>query len=272
MNEITQARVRSAWFIRLAEHTSLADFSVSVAGLSNSIAAVDEGDGCIIVRKDEDGHVAVAFARIYRSRVTSDAVTVHFDGIVRLDPPWDLASLGVTPPDTDVSISRLDWEAFEKARIEVLGRLALLNKERYEEKAAQWLHSTGKTAEKKTTTRKNRLTAELYDTPSCFDRDFHKITEPPSPKMDIFSNQQEPKPTEEKGNECGTKPIDQILAWLKPYPCWHTKRDIIAGYQADDNAWDDTVDELLKDDFIDAQDRNGEVEYRAAQPLEHQYE
>ncbi len=217
MNEITQARVRSAWFIRLAEHTSLADFSVSVAGLSNSIAAVDEGDGCIIVRKDEDEHVAVAFARIYRSRVTSDAVTVHFDGIVRLDLPRDLASLGITPPDTDVSISRLDWAAFEKARIEVLGRLALLNKERYEEEAAQWLHSTSKTA-------------EIYDIPSCFDRDFHKITEPPSPKMDIFSNQQEPKPTEEKGNEWGTKPIDQIFAWLKPYPCWHTKRDIIAGY------------------------------------------
>ena len=81
MNKITQPRVRSAWYIHLTDHTSFADFSVSVVGLSNSIVAVDEGDGCTIVRKNEDGHVAIAFARVYRSRITSDAVTVHFDGI-----------------------------------------------------------------------------------------------------------------------------------------------------------------------------------------------
>jgi len=105
----------NAWLVRLSDRASIVDLSVMVTGHQNDHISVREGDGCIIVRKDEDGHVAVAFARVYRSRITSDAVTVYFDGIVELETPPDLASLGVTPPETDAPISRLDWPVFEKA-------------------------------------------------------------------------------------------------------------------------------------------------------------
>jgi hypothetical protein len=108
-------KICSAWFLTLSNDVQLTEFSVTMVGHQNDCASVREGDGCMIIRKDKYGQVAVAFARIYCSRVTSDAMTVHFDGIVRLDPPPDLASLGVTPPETDAPISRLDWPIFENA-------------------------------------------------------------------------------------------------------------------------------------------------------------
>jgi len=108
-------RISNAWLVRLGDHASLADFSATVTGNANTNAPVEEGDGVLILCKEENDLVAMAFARVYRSRVTSDAMTVYFDGIVRLDPPRDLASLGLTPPETDVPISRLDWPIFENA-------------------------------------------------------------------------------------------------------------------------------------------------------------
>jgi len=105
----------NAWFVRLSDHTCLEDFSATVTGPSSDLASVAEGDGFVIVRNDGDGYVAVAFARVYRIRVMMDAMTFYFDGIVRLDPPRDLASLGVVSPDADGAISRLDWPVFEKA-------------------------------------------------------------------------------------------------------------------------------------------------------------
>jgi len=92
-----ELRVPNAWLMSLGDRTHLTGFLMTVTGHQNDHTSVREGDGCIIVRKDEDGHVAVAFARVNRSRVTSGAMTVYFDGIVRLDPPPDLASLGISP-------------------------------------------------------------------------------------------------------------------------------------------------------------------------------
>ena len=108
-------RVPNAWLISLGDRTHLTGFSVTVTDEPNRHSSIADGDGIMIVHKNEDTLVSVAFARVYRSRVTSDAMTVYFDGIVRLDPPPDLASLGVTPPETDAPISRLDWPIFENA-------------------------------------------------------------------------------------------------------------------------------------------------------------
>ena len=110
-----EPRARNAWLVRLGYRACLADFSATVTGRPNGNASVEVGDGFVIVRKDGDGHAAVAFARVYRVRVADNGTTYYFDGIVRLDPPQDSASLGVIPPDTDASVSRLDWPIFEKA-------------------------------------------------------------------------------------------------------------------------------------------------------------
>ncbi len=115
------AGARGAWLIRLGDPARVGGVSVTVTGLPKTKTPVAEGDGVMIVRQDQGSPLAVAFARIYRVRLTGDARALYFDGIVPLDPPRDLASLGVTPSETDVPIFRLDWPVFENALKTVAG-------------------------------------------------------------------------------------------------------------------------------------------------------
>lgn len=115
MQEDSAPQSTNAWLLCSEEHLHLADFHVTATGKPEAHLSIAEGDGLLIARKDEDRYIAVAFARAYRVRVTSDATVIYFDGEARLDPPIDLSSLGVTPPAEDTSISRIDWPVFESA-------------------------------------------------------------------------------------------------------------------------------------------------------------
>lgn len=111
----SELRAPNAWLVRLSDRVSLADFSATLTGRSNGSPSAEEGDGCVILDSKADGAVAVAFARMYRIRLTDNATRFHFDGIVRLDPPKDAVSFGIELPEKDDPISRLDWATFENA-------------------------------------------------------------------------------------------------------------------------------------------------------------
>lgn len=114
-------RTRNAWVALLGDRVRLDDFSLTVMGSADGGAKVAEGDGFAVLRKDADRCVILAFARIYHVRLTADATTFFFDGIVGLDAPRDAASLGMAAPSTDALISRLDWSPFENALKTVAG-------------------------------------------------------------------------------------------------------------------------------------------------------
>lgn len=115
-----EPRPQNAWLALLGDSVSLDDFSVTAR--RNGGAAVAEGDGFAVVRKNRDGYLVVAFARVYRVRIRSDATTYYFDGIVRLDSPQEAVSLGIPSPSADTVISRRDWPIFENALGAVTGK------------------------------------------------------------------------------------------------------------------------------------------------------
>jgi hypothetical protein len=107
----------------LDHRASLADFSATAAEKAEEAPSIKQGDGLLVARKDRGvWGVVVAFARVYRVRVASDATTYYFDGIVRLDPPRDAVSLGIPSPSSGTVISRLDWPIFEDALKKATGK------------------------------------------------------------------------------------------------------------------------------------------------------
>ena len=167
----------------------------------------------------------------------------------------DFHKIGYLPENDNIRFT-----ISEKARIEVLRRLARLNKERYEEEIAQGLHSNAKGAKKKSPVKKRRSTAKVYDIPSYSERDIPKAAEPGSPQMDIFSD---PSPLTSRGNQWGSEPIDQILAWLEAHPGWHTKKAILNGCEANPVDWNEVISELLEEGFIESNGKGKTRYYRA---------
>ena len=177
---------------------------------------------------------------------------------------WDDLSLGHDfhevsyLPEND----RIRFTISEPARIEVLHRLAQLNKERYEEEVVQGLHPRAKGAKRKTTPKKKHQLAKVYEIPSFEERDVPKAAEPDSPQMDIFTD---PSPRVTKSNQWGSVPIDQILAWLEAHPGWHGKAEIVAGSGIDEADWKKAIDELLEEGSIERKGERRGAKYRAMQ-------
>lgn len=155
---------------------------------------------------------------------------------------------------------RIRFTMSESARIEVLHRLAQLNKERYEEEVAQGLHPKAKGEKRKTIPKKKSRSAKIYEIPSFEERDIPKAAEPDSPQMDIFTD---PSPRVTKGNQWGREPIDQILAWLEAHPGWHGKAEIVAGSGIDEADWKKAIDELREEGFVERQGERRGAQYRA---------
>ena len=155
---------------------------------------------------------------------------------------------------------RVRFTISKPARIEVLHRLAQLNKERYEEEVSQGDHPNAKGEKRKTTPMKKSRSAKIYEIPSFEERDIPKAAEPDSPQMDIFTD---PSARVTKGNQWGREPIDQILAWLEAHPGWHGKAEIVAGSGIDETDWKKAIDELLKEGFVERQGERRGTRYRA---------
>ena len=156
---------------------------------------------------------------------------------------------------------RVRFTISESARIEVLHRLAQLNKERYEEEVAQSHQPRAKVAKRKTTPKKKSRSAKIYEIPSFEERDIPKAAESDSLQMDIFTDS---SARVTKGNQWGSVPIDQILAWLEAHPGWHGKAEIVAGSGVDEADWKKAIDGLLDEGFVERRGERRGTRYRAS--------
>ena len=188
-----------------------------------------------------------------------DEAVAEVYGWTDLDLEHDFHEVDYLPEN-----DRTRFTISEKVRIEILRRLAQLNKERYEEEVDQVLHSGKKTTKKKrAATREKGTATKIYEIPSFYERDIPKAAEPPTPQMDIFSDPSDYQSSEPKGNQRGSKPIDQILAWLEAHPGWHTKQDILNECQLKKDDWDDAIKGLLKNGLVDVKNKQDIFQYRA---------
>ena len=111
--QISLGRNNNAWLIRLGVEAHSRSFSVTVDHGSRFFRGVEESDGVLIAGGDP--LVAVSFARIYRIRAKLDETTFFFDGVLSVNDGKTLTDLGVPPPESQVTMMRLDWPVFEAA-------------------------------------------------------------------------------------------------------------------------------------------------------------
>ncbi|HFD87384.1 MAG TPA: hypothetical protein ENJ35_06895 [Gammaproteobacteria bacterium] len=103
-----------------------------------------------------------------------------------LRPVYGFHEVGYLPEGNNIRFT-----VDEGTREELLYRLAMLNKERYEEEFAQGLRSNEKITKKKAVQKKGRRTSKVYEIPSYAERDIPKAAESVSPQMDIFGKEEE---------------------------------------------------------------------------------
>ncbi|MBS3910103.1 MAG: DISARM system helicase DrmA [Actinobacteria bacterium] len=115
----TTSQVPNAWLVRLGSDVSMDMFSVEFKGDLSRLFDVREGD-VFFFAEDRSGHQhAIAFARVFRKRLTLETTTVCFDGFVSAEPRYTLDELGIA--EKSAVVSRLDWPVFEDILKKVAG-------------------------------------------------------------------------------------------------------------------------------------------------------
>ncbi|MBO9497540.1 hypothetical protein J7438_26140, partial [Thalassotalea sp. G20_0] len=143
----------------------------------------------------------------------------------------------------------LRYTISEKAREEVLYRLAMLNKERHEEELKEGLTKakTKKVPAKKAAKPKASKSKDV-------------------PQIGLFEAPPQPvaKQKNTTGNQWGATTTEQIYAWLEENQGkWYSKQVILNGCGADPDKWDDAIAELLADGDIEQQGSGDSLSYRA---------
>ncbi len=152
-------------------------------------------------------------------------------------------------PESD----RVRFTISETARVEVLGRLSELNRQRYQEEVAAGLQGDTSSSKTKVTTRR-----KLAPTKSAGSRLQVRFDFGEEANEDAAHT-----PSSVAGNQWGDKAPDQILAWLEAHSGWFTKKAILNGCGALPNAWDEAISELLSNAFVEAQGDGASMRYRA---------
>lgn len=106
-------RTPNAWLVRGGSKPHFGHFSVTVPADVAGYSAIVIGDGFLIA--DMATGNALAFARLYRVRLSLEVMTFYFDGVVLVHPPVAVGSLGVSMPAVPASVTRMDWTVFEGA-------------------------------------------------------------------------------------------------------------------------------------------------------------
>lgn len=120
---------------------------------------------------------------------------------------------------------RVRFTISEPARIEVLHRLAELNRQRYEEEVAQGLHE--KTSRKKRSRKRSTRTASKKG----------KSNGAGQTGLDFGSSP--------AGSSSTADPARAILDYLRVHPGWHAKGDVVSATGLTDGQWSTTISELV---------------------------
>ena len=137
---------------------------------------------------------------------------------------------------------RMRFTISEPARIEVLRRLAELNRRRYEEEVAQGLHTKGR-AKKGSRKRAPRKTSRKAIAMS-----------PGQTRLvfDVGASSTSSAPDAE----------DVIISYLRTHPGWHAKRDILAATGLADGAWNAAIRELVERGLVERRGERRGTRYR----------
>ena len=135
----------------------------------------------------------------------------------------------------------------EPARIEVLRRLAELNRQRYEKEVAQGLH--GKTSSKGST-RKLGTRAPAKQT---------KATNTQQTGLDLGTSSAHSSYTVDG------EPAKAILGYLRAHPGWHAKGDVLASVDFPAAQWSATISDLVDRGLVERKGQKRGTRYRIAQ-------
>ncbi|WP_018988580.1 Eco57I restriction-modification methylase domain-containing protein [Aromatoleum toluclasticum] len=145
-------------------------------------------------------------------------------------------------PESD----RVRFTISEEARIEVLGRLAALNRQRWSAEQVAGGNRTQGAKGASSSTADPRKVADAKHQGQLF-------AERP---VAVQTNG-------EADNPWGVTAVDQILAWLEAHDGWYPKAVILNGCGALPDAWNDAIEELLTDEFVEIRGEGDAVRYRA---------
>jgi hypothetical protein len=135
---------------------------------------------------------------------------------------------------------RVRFTISETARVEVLRRLSVLNKQRYEEEVEAGLH--GDASPRKAKSAPRLQSAPIKAAASTVQAGFD---------FGDSSSKGNSAPSTSASNQWGNKASDQILAWLEAHTGWFARQAILTGCGAAANEWDAAISELLRDEFIE---------------------
>jgi hypothetical protein len=147
---------------------------------------------------------------------------------------------------------RVRFTIAESARIEVLRRLAELNRQRYEEEVARDLHGSTRT---RATTRPPRgRSASLEATP-----------QPSFDFGDIPANESEYLMVAEPSANYQNDSARIVLLHLKANPGWHAKADVLAATALPAGQWNAAINDLISGGKVERQGEKRGTRYRVVE-------
>jgi hypothetical protein len=149
---------------------------------------------------------------------------------------------------------RIRFTISEKTRIKVLGRLAVLNRQRLnvEQAGSTVKANSGKASLGSPVS--GRKTPGVKHQGQLFTE---RLPEAQASTLIIG------QPNAQAGNPWGVTAVDQILAWLEAHDGWHPKTVILNGCGALPDTWNEAIAELLADEFVQTRGVGDAVRYRA---------
>ncbi len=154
---------------------------------------------------------------------------------------WDDIDLNIDFHEVSYlpNVKYIRYTMSEEARLELLYRLSMLNKERHE------FEIQTSTPLKQTSTKNTKSS--------------------PVAQSDLFTTPAQTNMPTRTRNQWGDSTDDQILAWLEANTGWHPKQKIIIACQAKSTEWDKAIKELLAEDYIEKKQTGETAFYRAVQ-------
>jgi hypothetical protein len=166
-------------------------------------------------------------------RAMDEAVLSTYDW-TDLDLNHGFHSVGYLPEN-----DRLRFTISEAARLEVLRRLTALNRQRYDEEAAQGLHGGIATRSTVRAQRSGRTSS----------------TDSAQPAFNFDEDASATRPN--------TDPADAILNFLVSRTAWHAKADVLAATGITDGQWSTAITELIAGGKVERQGERRGARYRA---------
>ena len=153
---------------------------------------------------------------------------------------------------------RMRWTISEKARLEVLRRLARLNKERYEEKVRQGLHGTKAAAKPKRTPKKPSSSQKIV---LLFPSTAYPAAGGSQADLPKAAEARATYHTGERSKQRDEDHARAIVDFLESNTGWHAKIAIFAATGVPPNRWNAMINELLAEGRVVRQGERRRTKY-----------